>query len=66
MQGDVCSRAHEKFNAYNIFDDLSCSTRVKHGTLKISQNGLTMAKKSKIYGLYILNGFYNIPTKPPN
>lgn len=39
-----------------MFDDLNGYTRVEHGVLKISQDGLIMVKGPKICGLYILYG----------
>lgn len=40
----------------SMFDDLDYYTKVEHGVLKISPNGVIMSKRSKIFKLYILDG----------
>lgn len=47
-----------------MFGDLDYYVRVKHVVLMISQGGVTMAKGSKISGLYILDGFNVIGHSP--
>lgn len=48
----------------SMFGDLDYYVRVKHVVLMISQGGVTMAKGSKISGLYILDGFNVIGHSP--
>lgn len=44
----------------SMFRDLSCCVRVEPGMLKHFQDGLIVTTWSKIYGLYILDGFTTI------